>query len=86
VVPLIIAYNVLWVHVISNDILYILFLWLLLLRFEAKPVETTRDYEMYDQLNFGSDRFDDSDFDDDNYCKYSFPAEDTNTGGKEFLF
>ncbi|CAB4032281.1 Hypothetical predicted protein, partial [Paramuricea clavata] len=49
--------------------------------FEAKPVETTRDYEIYDQLNFESDRFDDSDFDDDNYCKYSFPAEDTNTAG-----
>ena len=51
------------------------------LRFEAKPVETTRDYEIYHQLDFGSSELD-SEFDDDTYCKYNFPVEDTNAEGK----
>ena len=57
-------------------------LFFLISRFEAKPVETSKDYELYDQLNFQSDDFD-ADFDDDNYCKYIIPAEDT-TEGKIF--
>ncbi|XP_028400100.1 eukaryotic translation initiation factor 4 gamma-like isoform X2 [Dendronephthya gigantea] len=58
--------------------------------FEAKPVETIEDHQLYDRLNFGLSQMNDnqmndddldSDFDDDNYCKYLIPSDDVNTGG-----